>query len=129
MSAPLIELDQVAKVYRMGDVDVHALRGVSLTIEKGDFVAIMGSSGSGKSTLLNILGCLDRPSSGRYVLTGRVYVLTNDKPGAEKIEPRIIATGVTDGINTEITAPLPAGIKLVTDEMDDPSKKNKGRLF
>jgi HlyD family secretion protein len=61
--------------------------------------------------------------------TGRVYVLTNDKPGDEKIEPRIIATGVTDGINTEITAPLPAGIKLVTDEMDDPSKKNKGKLF
>ena len=61
--------------------------------------------------------------------TGRVYVLTNDKPGEEKIEPRIIATGITDGINTEITAPLPPGIKLVTDEMDDPAKKNKGRIF
>ena len=61
--------------------------------------------------------------------TGRVYVLTNDKPGDEKIEPRIIATGVTDGINTEVTAPLGAGTKLVTDEMDDPSKKNKGKLF
>jgi HlyD family secretion protein len=61
--------------------------------------------------------------------TGRVYVLTNDKPGDEKIEARIIATGITDGINTEVTAPLTPGIKLVTDEMDDPSKKNKGRIF
>jgi HlyD family secretion protein len=61
--------------------------------------------------------------------TGRVYVLTSDKPGEEKTEARIISTGVTDGINTEVTAPLPPGTKLVTDEMDDPSKKNKGRIF
>jgi putative ABC transport system ATP-binding protein len=70
MAESLIELDRITKVYRMGDVDVHALRGVSLTIEKGDFVAIMGSSGSGKSTMMNILGCLDRPSEGRYLLGG-----------------------------------------------------------
>ena len=71
MSDDLIQLENVTKVYRMGDVEVHALRGVSVTVPRGDFIAIMGASGSGKSTLMNILGCLDRPSSGRYLLSGR----------------------------------------------------------
>jgi putative ABC transport system ATP-binding protein len=68
--ASLIQLDGITKTYRMGDVDVHALRGVSLTVDRGEFVAIMGSSGSGKSTMMNILGCLDRPSTGHYMLNG-----------------------------------------------------------
>jgi putative ABC transport system ATP-binding protein len=70
MSA-LIHLENITKLYRMGDVDVHALRGVSMEIQAGDFVAIMGSSGSGKSTLMNIIGCLDRPTSGAYLLNGQ----------------------------------------------------------
>ena len=66
----LIRVESVHKIYRMGDVEVPALRGVNVVIERGEFVAIMGSSGSGKSTFMNILGCLDRPTSGKYYLEG-----------------------------------------------------------
>lgn len=68
--APLIQLRHVTKLYRMGAVDVRALRGVSLTIQSGELVAIMGPSGSGKSTLMNIIGCLDQPTGGSYLLDG-----------------------------------------------------------
>ena len=67
---PVIELDAITKTFHLGDISVHALRGVSVTIQRGEYVAIIGSSGSGKSTLMNILGCLDIPSTGTYRLNG-----------------------------------------------------------
>jgi len=67
----LVRLDEVTKVYRVGDTEVRALAGVTISFERGGFWAIMGPSGSGKSTLLNLLGCLDRPTAGRYLLEGR----------------------------------------------------------
>ena len=67
---PVLDVREVVKVYGRGETEVRALRGVSLTVERGDYVAIMGASGSGKSTLMNILGCLDVPTSGRYLIDG-----------------------------------------------------------
>jgi putative ABC transport system ATP-binding protein len=67
----IIFADSLVKTYHLGDFDIHALRGVSLSIQKSEFVAIMGPSGSGKSTLMHILGCLDRPTKGRYLLDGK----------------------------------------------------------
>src|SRR5437016_8620973 len=76
----VVKLTDVHKTYRTGDVEVHAVRGVSLEIQRGEFLALMGASGSGKSTLMNILGCLDRPTSGRYLLDDAdVSVLDRDQ--------------------------------------------------
>ncbi|MCJ7585194.1 MAG: ABC transporter ATP-binding protein [Anaerolineales bacterium] len=78
METPVIVAKDLTKVYKMGEMEVHALRGVSLTIERGEVVSIMGPSGSGKSTLMNTLGCLDRPSSGEYILDGEAVSTLND---------------------------------------------------
>ena len=80
MTEPVIVAKGLTKVYKMGDVEVHALRGLSLTINRGEVVSIVGPSGSGKSTLMNILGCLDLPTEGEYILDGeRVSELKDDQ--------------------------------------------------
>jgi putative ABC transport system ATP-binding protein len=89
MAARLISIENVSRVYETGDVQVRALDGVSLEIDEGEFVAVMGSSGSGKSTLMNILGCLDRPSAGRYVLDGR-EVSTLDRSQLAEVRNRVL---------------------------------------
>ncbi len=80
MAKKIIELQDVVKTYTIGDSEVRALRGVTHAVEEGDFVAIMGPSGSGKSSLMNILGCLDKPTSGKYLLEGQdVSLLSKDE--------------------------------------------------
>jgi putative ABC transport system ATP-binding protein len=80
---PLIQLDRVSKTYGYGDLEVHALRHVSLAINSGEYCAIMGASGSGKSTAMNLIGCLDRPSEGEYILDGEPVATLDDDELAE----------------------------------------------
>jgi putative ABC transport system ATP-binding protein len=89
MEAPLIQLEEVKKTYRTGEVQVEALRGISMNVKRGDFLAIMGASGTGKSTLMNILGCLDRPTSGRYLMSGQEVSLLG-RDGLAEVRNRTI---------------------------------------
>src|SRR6185436_9337003 len=84
-----IHLEKIHKTYHMGDIEVHALRGVTLSIHRGEFVAIMGPSGSGKSTMMNIIGCLDRPTKGHYFLES-IDVSTVDRAGLADIRNKSV---------------------------------------
>src|SRR5260370_17171607 len=90
MADVVISVSDLHKTYQLGDLEVRALRGVSLTIERGEFIAIMGASGSGKSTLMNIVGCLDRPTAGRYLLEGVDVASLSDPDLARTRSPPIL---------------------------------------
>ncbi|NPV06134.1 MAG: ABC transporter ATP-binding protein [Syntrophaceae bacterium] len=78
MSTPVCLMENITKTFRVGDQDLHVLKGINLRIEQGEFAAIMGTSGSGKSTLMNLMGCLDVPTSGRFLLAGRDVMQLDD---------------------------------------------------
>ena len=80
-----VKLEDVTRTYRMGEVDVHALRGVNLLVDDNEYMAITGPSGSGKSTLMNILGCLDKPTSGRFEIDGRDVSRLSDSQLSRRI--------------------------------------------
>ena len=124
-SGALLQIEDVHKYYEMGEMRVHALRGVSLRIAEGDFVAIMGASGSGKSTLMNIIGCLDQPSSGRYLLNG-IDVSHMDKPTLAGIRNRQIGF-VFQGFNliARTTALENAALPTLYTSIDKAERKRR----
>jgi putative ABC transport system ATP-binding protein len=107
---PVIVTEDLTKVYQMGDVEVHALRGLSMTIDEGEVVSIMGPSGSGKSTLMNIIGCLDQPTSGEYLLDGERIAEMNDDQLAD-IRNRKVGF-VFQSFNLLARAPATSNVEL-----------------
>ncbi len=123
----VIEVEDVRKDYDLGESRVHALRGVTVRIERGEFVAVMGASGSGKSTFMNILGCLDRPSSGRYLLEG-TDVASHDKRALALIRNRKIGF-VFQGFNLLARTTAAENVELPTlyTKLDRPERERRAR--
>ena len=121
----LVQLHDVSKVYVMGDVEVHALRKVSLTIRQGDFVAVMGASGSGKSTLMNIVGCLDRPTAGDYHLAGQ-SVAGLSAPDLAQIRNKVIGF-VFQNFNLLTRTTAVDNVELPLTYTDTPARERHAR--
>jgi putative ABC transport system ATP-binding protein len=124
---PVIELREIVKTYAIGEIEVQALRGVSLTVERGDFVAIMGASGSGKSTMMNIIGCLDVPSRGWYWLDG-VDVRKLDEGQLSQVRSRKIGF-IFQSFNLIARTSALANIELPLSYMGIKSKERRERAL
>jgi putative ABC transport system ATP-binding protein len=150
LARPVIELDHIYKTYTMGEMEVHALRGISLTIREGEFVAIMGTSGSGKSTMMNIIGCLDRPTKGSYILDGQdVSEMSKDEradirnkklgfvfqgfnllsrtSALENVELPMLYAGIESGERQRRAAEALAAVGLVGREHSHPNQLSGGQ--
>jgi putative ABC transport system ATP-binding protein len=150
LARPVIELDHIHKTYTMGEMEVHALRGISLTIREGEFVAIMGTSGSGKSTTMNIIGCLDRPTKGSYILDGQdVSEMSKDEradirnkklgfvfqgfnllsrtSALENVELPMLYAGIESGERQRRAAEALAAVGLVGRERSHPNQLSGGQ--
>ena len=124
---PLIELDDVTKVYRLGRVEVRALQDVSLSIREGEMVAVMGRSGSGKSTLMNIIGCLDVPTSGRYLLDAEDVVGMSDDRLAEIRSRKVGFVFQTYSLLPRLTAVDNVALPLMYGDGRDGKTRSAGR--
>ena len=121
----MIELDSVSKAYRIGETEIQAIRGVSLSIRRGEMVAIMGPSGSGKSTLMNVIGCLDVPTSGRYRLQGEEIEMLGGNRLAELRNQKIGFVFQTHNLLTRLTAQ--ANVELPLLYGNDRRRKDRAR--
>ncbi len=125
---PLIETRDLWKTYVMGDEEIHALRGVSIQIERGEYVAIMGPSGSGKSTLMNLIGCLDTPSKGSYLLNEKEVAAMNDDELAQIRNEEIGFVFQTFNLLPRATALHNVELPLIYAGVSGAARKDKAKL-